>query len=181
MTPLLERAFAEASKLPVAEQELLASRLLAELVAEDAFDRAVADLTHDHVPVRAFILVRPPFMTEAEGLEWAKRSIDFAFDAGVECCALIPTRGGNGALEDLAKHGHFVPPSLETLEAALDYGVRAARGRVFADVWDIEKLVACGHCAGARIDRLRHINLTQCVQPPVVCDRCGSRRSIEPH
>ena len=42
MTTLLEHAFAEAAKLPPAEQELFASRLLAELAAEDAFDRALA-------------------------------------------------------------------------------------------------------------------------------------------
>jgi hypothetical protein len=43
MTELLERAFAEASKLSPAEQEVLASRLLAELSAEDEFDRKVAE------------------------------------------------------------------------------------------------------------------------------------------
>jgi hypothetical protein len=42
MTTLLEQAFAEAAKLPAAEQDLLASRLLAELGAEDDFDRAIA-------------------------------------------------------------------------------------------------------------------------------------------
>ena len=42
MTTLLQQAFAEASKLPMAEQDLLASRLLAELRAEDEFDRAIA-------------------------------------------------------------------------------------------------------------------------------------------
>ena len=42
MTPLLEQAFAEASKLPPEEQNLLASRLLAELKAEDEFDQAIA-------------------------------------------------------------------------------------------------------------------------------------------
>ena len=42
MTTLLEHAFAEAAKLPPAEQDLLASRLLAELAAEDDFDRAIA-------------------------------------------------------------------------------------------------------------------------------------------
>jgi hypothetical protein len=42
MTTLLERAFAEAAKLPSAEQDLLAARLLAELAAEDDFDRAIA-------------------------------------------------------------------------------------------------------------------------------------------
>jgi hypothetical protein len=41
MTDLLQRAFIEAAKLPAAEQELLASRLLAELVAEDEYDRTI--------------------------------------------------------------------------------------------------------------------------------------------
>ena len=42
MTELLEQAFAEAAKLPVAEQDVLASRLLIELAEEDDFDRAIA-------------------------------------------------------------------------------------------------------------------------------------------
>jgi hypothetical protein len=42
MTASLQQAFAEAAKLSEAEQEVLASRLLAELAAEDDFDRAIA-------------------------------------------------------------------------------------------------------------------------------------------
>jgi hypothetical protein len=42
MTKLLERAFAEAGKLTTEEQDLLASRLLAELTDEGEFDRATA-------------------------------------------------------------------------------------------------------------------------------------------
>lgn len=45
MTTLLQRAFAEAAKRSEAEQDLLASRLLAELAAEDDFDRAIAGST----------------------------------------------------------------------------------------------------------------------------------------
>lgn len=41
MSTLLEQAFAQAAQLPLAEQDLLASRLLAELAAEDNFDRAI--------------------------------------------------------------------------------------------------------------------------------------------
>ncbi|HQR06491.1 MAG TPA: hypothetical protein PLN21_06700 [Gemmatales bacterium] len=41
MTKLLELAFAKAAKLPDAEQELLASRLLTELEDETAFDAAI--------------------------------------------------------------------------------------------------------------------------------------------
>ena len=42
MTTLLQKAFAEAAKLSEAEQNLLARRVLAELAAEDDFDRAIA-------------------------------------------------------------------------------------------------------------------------------------------
>ncbi len=138
------------------------------------FDRAVAQLIRHDISARAFILVRPPFMTETQGLLWAKRSIDFAFDVGVECCALIPTRGGPGAMDDLAARGLFAPPPLETLETALEYGIGLARGRVFVDLWDIETRSDCRHCAAKRIDRLDRINLTQKVEPAVMCHYCGS-------
>jgi hypothetical protein len=42
MTALLEKAFAQAAKLPPAEQDVLAARLLAEIAAEDVFDQAIA-------------------------------------------------------------------------------------------------------------------------------------------
>jgi hypothetical protein len=43
MTKLLETAFAEAAKLPPAEQDVIARRLLMELADEDEFDRAIAN------------------------------------------------------------------------------------------------------------------------------------------
>ena len=46
MTTLLERAFEEAAKRSVAEQDLLASRMLGELEAEDDFDRAIVASTN---------------------------------------------------------------------------------------------------------------------------------------
>jgi hypothetical protein len=42
MTKLLEQAFAEAAKRTPEEQDVLAARLLSELAAEDAYDRAIA-------------------------------------------------------------------------------------------------------------------------------------------
>ncbi len=51
MTNLLQIAFSAAAKLPVAEQELLATRLLAELSAEDDFDRAIAQSSDKLAPL----------------------------------------------------------------------------------------------------------------------------------
>jgi hypothetical protein len=42
MTALLQQAFSEAATRTPQEQDLLAARLLAELAAENAFDRAIA-------------------------------------------------------------------------------------------------------------------------------------------
>ena len=42
MTPLMQQAFTAIAALPAAEQDALAARLLDELAAEDAFDRALA-------------------------------------------------------------------------------------------------------------------------------------------
>jgi hypothetical protein len=42
MTTLLAEAFAKASQLSPAEQDLVAARLLAELAEEDGFDRVIA-------------------------------------------------------------------------------------------------------------------------------------------
>ena len=136
------------------------------------FRHAAEYLRSAGIDVRAFILVRPPWLSEAEGVEWACRSLDFAFDAGAAVCALIPTRAGNGALEALAANGEFAEPSIRSLEAALEYGLSLRAGRVFADLWDIERFSRCPDCAGARIERLRRMNAAQQVAPSVECQRC---------
>ncbi|HZT82856.1 MAG TPA: hypothetical protein VFA26_21675, partial [Gemmataceae bacterium] len=139
------------------------------------FATATRFLTRYGIAVRAFILLRPPFLDEEEGVRWAKESIRFAFDAGVECCVVIPTRAGNGAMEELQRQGHFAPPRLESLEEVLDYGVGLRRGRVFADLWDVARLYPCERCGPARAARLDAINRTQQPAAPITCP-CGGGR-----
>ena len=139
----------------------------------DRFAQAADFLrTHD-IALRVFVLVKPPFLDEAAALEWARRSVDFAFACGAGVVSLIPTRGGNGALDALAESGDFAPPKLETLEAAFDYGVGLQRGRVFADLWDLEKFSRCAVCFPARRERLAQMNLRQVMVPHVECQRTG--------
>jgi radical SAM enzyme (TIGR01210 family) len=136
------------------------------------FERVTRFLTAHGIAVRAFILLRPPLLDEDEGLEWAKRSVEWAFSIGVECCVIIPTRTGNGAMEELQSLGLFHPPALASLERALAHGIELKQGRVFADLWNIELLFACRDCGPARAERLRWMNLEQVVGPPVAC-ACG--------
>ena len=73
-------------------------------------------------------------------------------------------------METLAMNGQFTPPKLESLEYVLRHGIDMVRGRVFADLWDIEQFADCDKCVAERKERLNRINLTQQLLPPVECD-----------
>jgi len=138
----------------------------------EGFKRSVDFLRSNMISTRAFILLRPPFLNEAEAVEWACRSIDFAFSCGVEVCSVIPVRSGNGALDRLALEGYFGEPSIYSLEQVLDYGLGLKKGLVLADLWDLERFSTCEHCFGSRKERLTQVNLTQKPVKPLSCN-CG--------
>jgi radical SAM enzyme (TIGR01210 family) len=135
----------------------------------DDFGRAAAFLREHDIDVRAFILLQPPFMRADEAVEWGCRSIDAAFDAGASVCSVIPTRGGNGAMEAI----RAAAPNLAALESVVEYGVAMGRGRVFADLWDVQRFYTC-RCSPSRAERLRDINRTQQITAPILCD-CATR------
>jgi len=140
------------------------------------FRQCVQFLTINGISSRAFTLLRPPFLTEEEGVFWSKRTLGFAFDAGVGCCVVIPTRAGNGAMDWLQSQGFFAPPSLASLEEVMAYGLRLGAGRVFADLWDLEIFSACPHCFSERKQRLEVMNLHQEVPPEITC-KCSLEKN----
>jgi len=139
----------------------------------DDFEKSVRFLNHQGVTTRAFILLRPPFLSEEEGIQWAKRSIDFAFASGAAACSVIPVRTGNGALEELSATGHFSQPDLRSLETVVEYGIGLGSGPVFADLWDIGRFSSCERCQEQRIARLGEMNLDQIVRPQIHCTCSG--------
>ncbi len=143
----------------------------------DDYERATRFLLDHGIQVRAFILLRTPFQNELEGVEWAMRSVDYAFGIGVRCCSVVPTRAGNGAMELLQEQGYFHPPSLRSMETVLEYGVRLKQGRVFMDLWDVERFYDCPRCGPKRAKRLARINLSQDVASPIICDCTSSGRT----
>ena len=134
------------------------------------FEVAVNNLSQHGISTRAFILLKPPFLDESEGITWAKRSIKYAFQTGVKTAVVIPTRYGNGALNDLGEMGYFSPPNIKSLEQVMDYGVQLNEGNVFVDLWDIEIFSECSKCVEARKNRLSYMNLHQVLRPEVICD-----------
>ena len=138
------------------------------------FRRAAERLRSDGIAMRAFVLLGIPFVSREESLFWACRSVEEAFDAGATAVSVIPTRTGNGAMDELERRGEFSPPSLAALEQVSEFGVGLARGRVFVDLWEISRLRRCAECFTARVERLRSQNLIQQVAPRAPCDACGA-------
>ena len=161
---LLNARLEVAVGLETAHPEALA-RLNKRMTLE-AFGRAASFLAQHDIDLRVFILLAPPFVPADEAVDWACRSLDFATDCGASACSIIPTRSGNGAMDALVPA--FTPPRLPALEAAMEYGLTLGRGRVFADLWDIERLFDCD-CAPARVARLRQMNSMQRLAPPIRC------------
>ena len=153
--------------LETANRELL-KKLTKRMTPED-FTASVRFLKENDILSRAFILLRPPFLSESEGIIWAQRSLDFAFTSGVECCVVIPVRAGNGAMDHLMDMGYFTPPDIHSLEKVLEYGIQLKAGRVFADTWDLALFSKCSHCLDERIKRLNKMNLCQSLTSPVKC------------
>jgi hypothetical protein len=139
----------------------------------EQFSSAAQFLQQNDIALRVFILVKPPFMLEEEAVEWAMRSLEFAFHCGATAATLIPTRGGNGAMEELADAGAFSPPGLATLEETMANGIAMNKGRVFVDLWDVRKTASCAACVERRVARLHAMNLQQHGMPPVLCEHCG--------
>jgi radical SAM enzyme (TIGR01210 family) len=165
---LLEGELEVAMGLETAHPEVLGR--LNKRMTLDQFSTAASFLRRNGIDLRVFILVQPPYLPAAEALPWAERSLDFAMEQGATAAVLIPTRGGNGAMEALMASGQFAPPSLETLEAAMDYGLSLKAGRVFADLWGLSE--GCVYCHPQRFARLRQMNLQQVVLDTISCARC---------
>jgi len=137
------------------------------------FQAATHFLAAEGIAIRAFILVNPPFLNEKEGIDWAVRSAEFAFSCGAAVVSLIPTRAGNGAMERLQETGEFTPPGIPNLEQAFERALDLKAGRVFADIWDIDKMPGCQVCREQRTQRLQAMNLAQTCLPAIRCSACS--------
>jgi radical SAM enzyme (TIGR01210 family) len=135
------------------------------------FAQAARALGDRGVALRVFLLISPPFVPLDEQDAWLLRSVDAAFSCGAAVVSLVPTRPGNGAIEALAASGSFRAPDLDDIERSFGLALSHARGRgrVFVDVWDLERFSQCRRCAAARRDRLQAMNLEQAVLPQRPC------------
>ena len=141
----------------------------------DGFERAATHLLTRGVELRVFLLVSPPFVPAEAQDDWLLRSVDTAFDCAASVVSLVPTRPGNGALESLAEARVFQAPNLDDIERSVALALQHARhrGRIFVDLWDLDRFARCAVCLEGRRARLHTMNLEQQVLPPPACDACG--------
>lgn len=134
----------------------------------DDFQHACNILNQANIDIRAFVLLCPPWLEERDAEQWCSHSITFAQQCGVRHVSVIPTRSGNGAIEQLQRAGQFHPPSAAALERILAEHIGQQEFVVTADVWDWQQLRGlCQHCSSLRLERMRRMNLTQRRLPKV--------------
>lgn len=106
----------------------------------DDFCHACDWLHERDVDIRCFVLLRPPGMSEAEGIEWCVRSVEWAHRLGVRHISLIPLRSGNGAVEHLQAQGCAEAPRAASLEQVMRQVVGLSGSVITADLWDWPQL-----------------------------------------
>ncbi len=157
--------------LETVEPDIL--RGLNKQVTVDEVRTATLQLIEMGVDVRLFVLLRPPGLSEAAGVEWCLASIEAARQWGARHVTIIPTRSGNGAMEHLQTAGHFEPPLASSLERVLHQSVARSPMVVTADTWDWSQLRGlCNACSPSRRTALEQTNLTQRASPPATFHSC---------
>jgi hypothetical protein len=146
------------------------------MTVED-FETCTRRLVSHGIRVRSFVLVGVPFLARDEQASWLEKSVEISFEGGCRVVSLIPTRLGNGTLEELHRLGQFDPPTLSTFEESFSLALasRPPDGLVLADLWNADTLPAPACCGAARIERLRAMNTFQrnLPLPLLPCPSCG--------
>lgn len=138
------------------------------------FDAAAARLARAGVGLRVFVLLPAPFVPVGKAVESARDAVLHAIERGAVHVTLIPTRDGNGALDDLREQGLWTPPTRHLVEAAAEACAGITDAVVTVDLWDIERFLTCRRCRPARVARLRRFNQAGSPGSPIHCPACTS-------
>ena len=135
-----------------------------------SFKKAVDIGKKYKIGTRAYILLKPPFLTERDALLDAQKTISDAIDAGATTVSLNPVNvQRNTLVESLWKKQRYRPPWLWSVVEVLRYAHEAAKGaaRVVCDPAAAGKKRGthnCGKCDTSIVSAIRQFSLTQNVQ-----------------
>ena len=130
------------------------------------------------IGTRAYVLLKPPFLTERSALLDAQKTVMDALTLGVSTISLNPVNvQRNTLVEELWERGKFRPPWLWSVVEVLRYAHRAA-GRTLNIVCDpvgagkSRGTHNCGKCDASILDAIRRFSLDQDVRAfdSLTCD-----------
>ncbi|MDQ7041108.1 MAG: radical SAM protein [Rhodothermus sp.] len=136
-------------------------------------EQAVTWLHAHHLLIRAFILLKPPFLPAAEALTWTCHTVRWAVTHAIQIIVLIPTRTGNGIMDHLARSGQFAPPTPDDIETATAFLFAQQAPVRLLDTWDLPRFYPCPDCARLQQARFARMNQTQTWEPAVHCPTCN--------
>jgi archaeosine synthase beta-subunit len=161
---LLDAHLEVAIGFETADDSLL--RLLNKPTSLARFRRAAAFLAAHGISLRAFVLVGPPFVAEADARRTARETFQEARRAGSRVVSLLPVVSEHEPMEVLRRAGFFTEVSLdEYFEtvcecAALDRESEAPPTIVLAETESLGRLPGCLNCRREKIRRLTALNST---------------------
>ncbi len=130
--------------------------------------RYTVELGKEHnIGTRAYVLLKPPFMTERSAMLDAQKTVRDAIAIGVTTISLNPVNvQKNTLVEALWEKGRFRPPWLWSVVEVLRHAHEAAKGaiNIVCDPVAAGKSRGthnCGTCDSTIIDAIRKFSLTQ--------------------
>lgn len=135
--------------------------------------RAGEFLRSRDIPLRTYLLLKPPFMTEGEAIRSAKESISKVEDLS-ETISINPMNIQNFTfVEHLFRKGNFHPPSLWSLLEVLKTPSRSRLISAPSGGGTRRGVHNCGNCDKPILESIREFSL---YQDPVVLDHSCSCR-----
>lgn len=127
------------------------------------YDRAARLLAENHIDLRTYVLLKPPFLTEREAVEDAKATVAHAARLSATI-SLNPVNVQNGTLvERLWRSWAYRPPWLWSVLEVLEAGKGLGRKIICDPTGGGKERGAhnCGKCDGAILDALKSFSLSQ--------------------
>lgn len=152
-------------------------------VTTKAFLKAIRLLRECGFAAKAYVMVKPPFLSENEAIEDASSTVLWLNDLKVQDITLCPTRIANGTLvSELFKRKLYYPPMLtsvvECLKNIQGQGVyaRVSLFNVYSSDFQAYTPGGCAECEGKIIDGIELYNRSPCAVSleTLSCAKCST-------
>ena len=132
----------------------------------EEFERSIDLLNSNNVQVKTYLMLKPPFLSEEEGVEDALTSMNYCIMNGLNYVTICPTRVSRNTLAwELLKSGYYKPPNLWSIVDVLNEQPKNLTTRIACinlKGTDFEAIYpdSCPKCAGSLIEALENFSLS---------------------